>query len=585
MKMRKIFLALSLSVMATFALAQDANMPRMQKNAQGTQLIVDGKPFLMLGGELHNSSAGSAHYIAPIWKKMADKNLNTVIATVSWELFEPVEGQYEYELVDSIIEGARKENLKLVLIWFASWKNTESTYAPEWVKKDSKRFPRAKTSDGVTLNMISPMSENAMKADAKAYAALMRHIKEVDSKDHTVVMMQVENELGMFNMGTFMRPGVNHSQRDYSDAANKAFNSQVPAELMAYLKAHKNELHPQLQKVWKENGYKEKGSWEEVFGKGQPKPDFKEGSTEWQTTYPYYTEELFSAWNYAKYVGEVTRQGKAEYPIPMYVNAWMKQESGPEPGKYPSGAPFAHTFDVWRAAAPAVDFFAPDIYIVDFIDWVAKEYKFSGNPLFIPETTVDPSAAARAFYVYGKYDALCYSPFGIDGNWYFNNADENDNSIQLAYGALKNIMPEILKYQYTDKMDGLFINKNKTTDKIDMGKYTISIRRSSTQGAENLFGMSLDEVKQSDVAAGLLVIQTGEDEFLMAGGIGGLSVVIEKGSKSKAEHISYASVDQLTFDANGKELRHRLNGDEASFSVATIPVGQVGIYRIKMFEY
>ena len=146
-------------------------------------------------------------------------------------------------------------------------------------------------------------------------------------------------------------------------------------------------------------------------------------------------------------------------------------------------------------------------------------------------------------------------------------------------------MPDILKYQYTDKMDGLFINKNKTTDKIDMGKYTISIRRSSTQGAENLFGMSLDEVKQSDVAAGLLVIQTGEDEFLMAGGIGGLSVVIEKGPKSKADHISYASVDQLTFDANGKELRHRLNGDEASFSVATIPVGQVGIYRIKMFEY
>lgn len=585
MKMKKILMALSLSVMAAFALAQDANMPRVQKNAKGTQLIIDGKPFLMLGGELHNSSAGSAHYIAPIWKKMADKNLNTVIATVSWELFEPVEGQYEYDLVDSIIEGARKENLKLVLIWFASWKNTESTYAPEWVKKDSKRFPRAKTGDGQTMNMLSPLGENTMRADAKAYAALMRHIKEVDSQHHTVVMMQVENELGMFNMRQFMRPGDNHSQRDYSDAANKAFNGQVPAELMAYLKAHKNELHPELQKVWKANGNKEKGTWEEVFGKGQPAPAYESGSTEWQNNYPYYTEELFSAWYYAKYVGEVTRQGKEEYPIPMYVNAWMKQESGPEPGKYPSGAPFAHTFDVWRAAAPAVDLFAPDIYIVEHFDWVAQQYKFSGNPLFIPETRVDPSAAARAFYAYGKYDALCYAPFGIDGNWYFNNPVTNDNSIQLAYGALKKIMPEILKYQYTDQMDGLFINKDKTTDKVDMGKYTISIIRSSTQGAENLFGMSLEEVKQSDVAAGLLVIQTGEDEFLIAGGIGGLSVVIEKSPKSKAEHISYASVDQLTFDANGKELRHRLNGDETSFSVATIPAGQVGIYRIKMFEY
>lgn len=583
--MKKLFTILTLAALSTWAFAQDANMPRLQKNAQGTQLIVDGKPFLMLGGELHNSTAGSAHYIAPVWKQMADKNLNTVIATVSWELFEPVEGQYQYDLVDSIIEGARKENLKLVLIWFASWKNTESTYAPEWVKKDSKRFPRAKTSEGETLNMLSPMGINTMRADAKAYAALMRHIKEVDGKHHTVVMMQVENELGMFNMRKFGSAKGNDSQRDYSDAANKAFNSQVPAELIAYLKAHKNELYPELQKVWKSNGYKEKGTWEEVFGKGQPKPDFERGSIEWQTTFPYYTEELFSAWNYAKYVGEVTRQGKAEYPIPMYVNAWMKQETGAEPGKYPSGAPFAHTFDVWRAAAPEVDLFAPDIYIVDHFDFVAKEYKFSGNPLFIPETTVDPSAAARSFYAYGKYDALCYSPFGIDGNWYFNNAAAGDNSIELAYGALKHIMPEILKYQYTDQMDGLFIHKGKATDKVDMGKYTISIMRSSTQGAENLFGMTMDEVKQSDVAAGLLIIQTGEDEFLVAGGIGGLSVVISKSSKSKAEHISYASVDKITYDANGNELRHRLNGDETSFSVATIPVGQVGIFRIKMFEY
>ncbi|MCR4765332.1 MAG: DUF5597 domain-containing protein [Bacteroidaceae bacterium] len=585
MEIKKLIVFMSLSLLTTWNFAQDVNLPHLEHKGNRTQIIVDGKPFLMLGGELHNSTAGSAHYIAPIWKKMADKNLNTVIATVSWELFEPVEGQYEYDLVDSIIEGARKENLKLVLIWFGSWKNTESTYAPEWVKKDGKRFPRTKTSEGAVLNMLSPMGENTMRADAKAYAALMRHIKEVDSRDHTVVMMQVENELGMFNMRKFGSTKGNDSQRDFSEAANKAFKGQVPAELMAYLKAHKNELHPQLQKVWKANGNKEKGTWEEVFGKGEPKPDFERGSTEWQTTFPYYTEELFSAWNYAKYVGEVTRQGKAEYPIPMYVNAWLKQETGAEPGKYPSGAPFAHLFDVWRAAAPEVDFFAPDIYIVEHFDFVAKDFTSSGNPLFIPETKVDPSAAARAFYAYGKYDALCYSPFGIDGNWYFNNADANDNSIELAYGVLKHIMPDILKYQYTDQMTGLFIDKSKPTDKVDMGKYTISIMRSSTQGAENLFGMTMEEVKQSDVAAGLLIIQTGEDEFLAAGGIGGLSIKISKSPKSKAANISYASVDKITYDANGNELRHRLNGDETSFSEGTIPAGQVGIFRIKMFEY
>ena len=89
----------------------------------------------MLGGELHNSSTGGVEYMHPIWKRMADANLNTVIASASWELVEPVEGKYDFVLVDSMIMGARKESLKLIVLWFGTWKNGMSTYVPAWVKK------------------------------------------------------------------------------------------------------------------------------------------------------------------------------------------------------------------------------------------------------------------------------------------------------------------------------------------------------------------------------------------------------------------------------------------------------------------
>jgi len=42
---------------------------------------------------LNNSSASSMEYMRPLWPKIAATNLNTVLATVSWELLEPEEGR------------------------------------------------------------------------------------------------------------------------------------------------------------------------------------------------------------------------------------------------------------------------------------------------------------------------------------------------------------------------------------------------------------------------------------------------------------------------------------------------------------
>jgi beta-galactosidase GanA len=113
--------------------------PHLRKQGTATQLIVDGKPFLALAGELGNNTATSLENMQPIWSKLVTDNLNCVLAAVSWAQVEPEEGKYEFALVDGLLQEARSNNLKLVFLWFGSWKNGLSSYAPYWVKKDYKR--------------------------------------------------------------------------------------------------------------------------------------------------------------------------------------------------------------------------------------------------------------------------------------------------------------------------------------------------------------------------------------------------------------------------------------------------------------
>jgi len=561
------------------AVAQNKSVPHLENKNGGVQLIVNNQSFLMFSGELHNSSAGSAHNMRSIWPRMAKQNLNTVIAPVSWELVEPKEGVFDFSLVDSMIVGARKENLKLVLIWFASWKNGTSTYVPEWVKTDTKRFPLVKDMNGKTKNILSTLGENTLKADSQAFAELMKYIRKIDADDQTVIMVQVENEIGVLDyMASY--GGGNFYMRDYSDIATKAFNGQVPAELINYLEKNKEKLYPALKKVWADNGFKKNGTWEEVFGKG-----IKYEGEDWKSNFSFYTEELFMAWNYAKYVGEIAKQGKAQYALPMYANAWLKQDKGRAPGQYPSGGPLPQVIDVWRAAAPSIDFIAPDIYIVEEFDWVCDEFTRSGNPLFIPETKVGPASAARAFYAFGKYNAIGYAPFGIDGGGLMLSANPDDHSIEKVYGCLKNLEPIIQKYKGSDRMAGLFIDDKKRSDKIEMGEYTVSLRRNSLSGSFGLVGVQVkEEVKEDDVAAGLIVFKLADNEFMVAGGIGSSLINVTKSNSNKSENIGYAAVDEISYE-NGVMKSHRLNGDETAFGGPVIKPGQVKIFKIKMYGY
>ena len=327
--------------------AQKSSLPQIRQNGEVKQFFVDGKPFIMLAGELHNSSASSIQYMEPIWDRLSALHLNTVIGTASWELVEPEEGKFDFSLVDAQIKEARKRNMRLVLIWFATWKNAGSSYVPYWVKADRKRFPPmvlkirpdgrlatylAKSMEQQGTGPLTPFGKETLKADARAFRALMKHIKEVDPQ-HTVVMMQVENEMGSVG-----------DSRDRSSLAEAAWAEPVPAELMNYLAKHKSTLLPEMQKLWEKNGFKQEGSWEEVFGKD-----------EW-------ADEVFMAYYMGRYVNAIVTEGKAELNVPMYVNAWLGPQPKAElPGQWPSGGPVTGVMDIYRAAAPSIDLFAPDI--------------------------------------------------------------------------------------------------------------------------------------------------------------------------------------------------------------------------------
>lgn len=540
-------------------------IPALRKQRVATVLHADNKPVILLGGELHNSTTGGIEYMRPIWKKMAENNLNAVIGTASWELVEPEEGSYDFELVDSMILGARKQGLRLVIIWFGSWKNSESTYAPAWVKLDQDRFPLVKDESGSTLNIITPLCEEASKADARAFAAMMKHIRQFDSRYHTVLAIQVENEMGTL-----------HTKRDFSEAANKAFTEAVPAELMIYFEKNRSSVHRGVFAAWEKNGLKNTGTWEEVFGKGELLESWKDLS--------YLPEELFMAWNYAKYVERIAAAGKAEYNIPMYVNAWLKQpgRSGHAPGNYPSGGPTPHVLDVWRAGAPSIDFIAPDIYIVDEFRYICDQYTLSGNPLFIPETTGDASSAARAFFAFGRYNTICYAPFGIDGNGTVG-ADVNSTAeIKDAYGTLKQLTPYIIHYQGSENLGGLLVDDNSRIDSVTLGGYKIKgyATRRYDPTAMGMPGGNQQAQPQRNPAGGALIISTEPGEYLIAGRNMGIS--FSDADQSSKMKVSFISLEEGRFVEGNWVPGRRLNGDE--FRVV-LPANRSMIYKVKLYKY
>lgn len=484
--------------------------PYLREQGSATQLVVEGKPFLVLGGELHNSSSSSLEYMRPIWERLVALKLNTVLAPVSWELIEPEEGVFDFSLVDGLIQDARRHDLRLIFLWFGSWKNGMSSYIPLWVKQDYRRFPRVELQDGQTVEVLSTQDEANWQADARAFASLMHHIREVDGGDHTVIMMQVENEVGVLG-----------DSRDRSGAANRAFAGPVPRELIDQLQQHQHELAVGVRQHWEASGFKTSGSWTEIFGSG---PE---------------TDEIFMAWNYARYVDSVAAAGKAEYDIPMFVNAWLSRPRQ-IPGDWPSGGPLPHTLDIWLAGAPHIDMLCPDIYFGDFQEW-CQQYTRRGNPLFIPETRFDEGGSRNLFYAIGQHDAIGTSPFGID-------SIENpvDAPLSKSYTVLSQLAPLILEYQGKGAMVGFVLDEERPGITRELGGYQLEI--------------SLDHGLDYRAEHGCgLVIASGPDAFIGAGY--GFRVRFRPKTPGPAL-VGIAAVDEGEY-RHGKWLpSRRLNGDE-----------------------
>lgn len=542
-------------------------IPFLKSESGVETLYVENTPYLMLAGELHNSTAGSAHKLNEVWTEMASLNLNTLLLPVAWELVEPEEGRFDFSLVDNMVLEARRHNIKLVILWFGSWKNGKSTYVPAWVKSNPSRFPLAVNKNGHANPALSALSEENLDADANAFSAFMEHLRKIDSQQNTVIMVQVENELGL--LGT---------SRDFSKEANRLYSQSVPSELIDYLVANKHALHPALFKAWEQGGFKTVGSWEDVFGSNQ-----ESTGDDWKNEYSNFTDEIFTTWHYAKYVGEIARRGKQQYELPMFANAWQKQPEGQDPGEYPTGGPLPHVSDLWKSAAPAIDFIAPDIYELREFDWFCESYIEANNPLFIPEIKVGPNSSARAFYAIGKYHAIGYSPFGIDGGGLFGTRLDDDMSLKHVYRNLAHLAPQILAARGTENMTGLFLDEGERFVVEDLGDWKISINRFSSEGLFKMTGGRFGVEGEEDTSAGgLLVIRESDDQFLVVGGVGGMQIAVTKGTSSKYNKVGISSVDEITYIA-GEEHSHRLNGDEMAMGGPAIKPGEVKIFRIKMY--
>lgn len=537
---RALFLAIMFFCSLFDTNAQTSSIPKLIKIGHYTQLLVNNKPYLILGGELGNSSASSNDYMRSVWSKLKQMNLNTLIAPVYWELMEPVEGDFDFSLVDSLIEDARLNHMKLVLLWFGSWKNSMSCYVPAWVKTDTKRFPRVLNKKGIPLEILTPFNKNNLETDKDAFVRLMQHLKQIDSKQYTVIAVQVENEIGMLD-----------NARSYDEAANAAFSQPIPKELIHYLQKNKLNLTPELDSIWAIAGFKTSGNWEDIFGKGLA------------------TDEIFMAWNYSKYVNEIAAAGKAVYDLPMYVNTALNR-AGWEPGQYPSGGPEPHLRDIWKAGSPAIDMLAPDIYFPNFRHWTDL-YTRSCAPLFIPEIRFEKDDAAKAIFAFGHYNCLSFSPFSIESTLH-----PEDEPIGKAYNILRQISPLISKYQPEGDVNGFLLSKDSAYQTITMGEYRLIIKHDYT------LPWSSGSRDGKWPLGGCTIIEVSPNEFYIAG----TGVVVTFATTTTGKRAGILSLDEGSFE-NGKWVPgRRMNGDQDNQGRdIRIPINQWDIQRVKLYQY
>jgi hypothetical protein len=507
----------SVAVLTVCLAAQASEAPRIEQKDGRYALLVDGHPFLVLGGQIHNSSAWPTE-LPQVWKSMATLHANTIEAPVYWEQFEPREGQFDYTNVDQLVEGARAHNLHAVLLWFGTWKNGNMHYVPAWVKNDPKRFPHVIRPDGEPIDVLSANSRTTLEADKAAFVALMRHLKQIDSDAHTVLLMQVENESG--NIG---------SVRDNSAEANRQFADQVPSDLLAAT-------------------HKQPGTWAAVFGSE--------------------ADETFQAYYQAKYINEIAAAGKREFNIPCYINVWIHYPAAELPQRqldtpgigYPSGGAVQKLVGLWRALAPSIDMIGPDIYTDNpqFYHETMSVYHRADNPLWIPETGRDDSFGKLFFSALGD-GAIGFSPFGVDQTGWNILGDTPWKSHSANFALIGPMSREIAQLEFDGKLKTAVEEPGRATQELDFGEWQATV----SFGFPQMDGRPAPGTKDAHGAA--IVAQLGPDEFLVTGV--DASVIFHLPGKLPWIRSQIVTAEQGTYEGGAWKLLRLWNGDETDRGV------------------
>jgi hypothetical protein len=504
------------------AFSQTQEIPRLDQKDGHYRLLVDGKPFFVLGAQVHNSS-GYPKALDAAWPVLHAIHCNTVMVPVYWEAIEPKQGTFDFSTVDAAVKGAREARLHLVLSWFGTWKNGAMTYVPSWVKNDPAAYPPVLDSAHQPVEALSPLSDASRQADRTAFAAFMRHLKQLDGDTHTVILIQVENEAGV--LGT---------DRDYSAQATSSFDGPVPSEVVA-----------SLGKTASPGS-----AWTQVFAERAP--------------------EVFMSYWTARYMDSVAEAGKSIYPLPMYVNVWPREQPGLlRPGfSSPSGGAVAFLLPMWKRVAPHIDIIAPDIYDEneDLYRNLLKLYNRPDNPLLVPETGGSVNHAKNMFLTFAANNALGISMFGVDGisadDLNKPNAWASEIALNYAlFGPAANLwrsLSDAGHMQAAIEEDGL------ANPALAFDDFDVAVR----------FGPVLDGYggprgRGNPRRNGRVIVgQIAPNEFLISGMSANIILAPKLGSASKK--AMYLSVEQGHFEAGEWHVDRLLNGDETAFGV-TLP--------------
>ena len=491
-------------------------IPKIVEKDGRHALIVDGQPFLMLGGQAHNSS-GWPGMLPHVWQAIEAMHANTLEVPIYWEQIEAQPGKFDFSLIDTLLLQAREHNKRLVLLWFATWKNGSSHYMPEWMKREPKKYPNITGKNGQPVDSPSPHTQAAMEADAKAFSRVMGYLKKADPQ-HTVLMVQVQNE-----------PGAWGSVRDYSPEAQKLFEGQVPEGLL------KPEILKSLNKP-----VVSKGTWQQVFGTD--------------------ADEYFHAWSVAHYIGYVAAAGKAVNPLPLYVNAALRDPlSNPGANTYESGGATDNVISIWKVAAPDIDLLAPDIYLAESEKAlkVIELYDRADNPLFVPEIGSSPEFV-RYFYSVLAHGGIGFSPFGIDDNGSGETKDETESrlgSIAREYEMAEPMMRELAKWSFEGKIKAVVERDDHADQTIDLGSWQAIVS----------FGTSRRNNTQSNArpVSKAMVVQLGDNEFVLIGTQCHFTFRPTGSNEGKA--WQYLKVGEGQYENGTFKLLRILNGDETDW--------------------